>query len=403
MTEEAVNDNGNLSWGFSDLKQGLKDILAEYVTLTNRSSLTYQMFRIKMQDTAIRRVEILLVLTGLLAVAFWPQDFLLQKSAAKLQFFAYWRIYMFVASIVPVIALESWAFFRENLNVFYVSVLTLNMSVAGWLLGSVEGLSSPWFSFLAFIIPMFSIVLSMSLSKRIIASLLMSNAYVIAYILATGHVNHEYLRNFFPLLITVNTLNSTVGHFIFYFDLITYENERQLQAQQQEIERLATHDQLTELLNRMEFNNQSEEAFEQAKRYNTDLSLAMIDLDHFKKINDTYGHPAGDEVLTRVGRLINHNARSSDIAARYGGEEFCILMPQTDLEGAKNLAERIRKRLASESFEAPDGEEFNVTCSAGVAELTEEMNSIEDLSKEADEGLYEAKDAGRDCVVCRSP
>ena len=127
---------------------------------------------------------------------------------------------------------------------------------------------------------------------------------------------------------------------------------------------------------------------------NPESRIPMLDVDHFKKYNDTHGHPAGDEVLKKVARILQVTAREVDCVARYGGEEFCLMLPETPVAGAMKLAERIRTRMAAEQN---PGE--NVTLSIGVASLPVNGDTPDEVIEAADEALYQAKREGRDRVV----
>lgn len=157
---------------------------------------------------------------------------------------------------------------------------------------------------------------------------------------------------------------------------------------------LSTHDHLTGCYNRSYFEKRALEELERANRYSKYLSFLMLDLDFFKKINDTHGHMFGDEVLKSVVETVVFNLRSSDIFARFGGEEFIILIPETKLEGAVNIAEKIR--LAIENTIHPMNEK--VTVSIGVIER-KENEYLDDVYKRVDQQLYLAKNSGRNCVV----
>jgi diguanylate cyclase (GGDEF)-like protein len=135
-----------------------------------------------------------------------------------------------------------------------------------------------------------------------------------------------------------------------------------------------------------------------ARRHARDLSFQMIDIDHFKKINDIHGHLAGDYVLKEVARIIQGRIRRDEVLARYGGEEFAIILPETNLEGARSLAEGLREKIEQSRF-VFQNEVIRVTISIGVATLTDEGHTSMDLIKYADEKLYEAKRSGRNRVV----
>ncbi len=166
----------------------------------------------------------------------------------------------------------------------------------------------------------------------------------------------------------------------------------------EQMERMATTDGLTGLLNHRTFQSRMDEAMAAAKRYNRKLSFLLTDVDHFKSVNDTYGHPMGDVVLKGVARILRETARDTDIVARYGGEEFAIVMPETDTKGAQVIAERIRERLMKEIFQTEQGP-LKVTISIGVAtcpDVSEQKQGLIDL---ADQCLYFAKRHGRNQSV----
>ncbi|HEX3344620.1 MAG TPA: GGDEF domain-containing protein [Polyangiaceae bacterium] len=135
-----------------------------------------------------------------------------------------------------------------------------------------------------------------------------------------------------------------------------------------------------------------------ARRHQRELSFLMLDIDHFKKVNDVHGHLAGDYVLKEVARLIQQRIRRDEVLARYGGEEFAIILPETTLEGACALAEGLREKIEESRF-VFQGETIRVTISIGAALLIEDHRASLDLIKKADEKLYEAKRAGRNRVL----
>lgn len=156
---------------------------------------------------------------------------------------------------------------------------------------------------------------------------------------------------------------------------------------------LATTDGLTGINNRQEFTRILENEIERAKRYGTPLSLIMYDIDHFKYVNDNFGHDVGDEVLCTFVRLVNENIRGIDVAGRWGGEEFIVLLPQTDLTAAMNVAEKLRQVIDQNHFDKVG----SVTASFGVVEFTPQ-DDIDSLLKRADKALYQAKNRGRNRV-----
>ena len=165
----------------------------------------------------------------------------------------------------------------------------------------------------------------------------------------------------------------------------------------EKLHNLSIHDTLTNIYNRRYFSFRFNEEFERAKKYKLTFSLLMIDIDHFKKINDNYGHLVGDVVLRGTVKLIKESIREVDFLARYGGEEFVVILPQTDREGAFLVGERIRKSIASASIKAFD-EVLNITVSIGIANYP--VNSVYPnlLIEVADKALYKAKQKGRNRV-----
>jgi diguanylate cyclase (GGDEF)-like protein len=166
-----------------------------------------------------------------------------------------------------------------------------------------------------------------------------------------------------------------------------------LQADYESLAQRAMHDGLTGVFNRKKFEEIAELVTAKAQRYSTPLSLIMLDVDHFKEINDTYGHTAGDRVLKELAELVESNLRRADSFARWGGEEFIILVPENGLQEAANLAEKLRKVIESTDFRYVG----SLTCSFGVAQMNG-SESLSQVTERADEALYTAKDEGRNCV-----
>ncbi|MBQ0759014.1 MAG: diguanylate cyclase [Zhongshania sp.] len=160
----------------------------------------------------------------------------------------------------------------------------------------------------------------------------------------------------------------------------------------------ATHDGLTQLNNRREIECLINLECERADRYKNPLSVMMLDIDYFKRVNDTYGHQVGDEALRVVATTIKQTIRKIDIAGRYGGEEFLVLTPDTPREKAEILAQRLNKAIKTASIKLKDGKTFSVTVSIGGSCFSPERRSADLLVKSADEALYKAKETGRDRV-----
>ena len=184
--------------------------------------------------------------------------------------------------------------------------------------------------------------------------------------------------------------------------MLTYCDVTDLVRNAQQMEELATIDSMTGLYNRRHFWALAAAEWSRFQRYYRPLSVLMIDVDHFKAVNDRYGHAVGDEALVAVANACREGKRSSDIVGRLGGEEFAMLLPETDLDQAKIVAERVRQNVAASALQA-DGVHFNVTASVGFAAATVSMPGFEALLHAADQALYQAKAEGRNRTVAWSP
>lgn len=171
-------------------------------------------------------------------------------------------------------------------------------------------------------------------------------------------------------------------------------NNRQLQEANGQLQQLSRTDRLTGLLNRGYWEECLGIEFVRYQRYRHKTSLVIFDIDHFKKINDGYGHQAGDAVIRAVAELTRSHARATDVAGRYGGEEFVVLLPDTELDGAFLFAERLRKAV-QETVVPYGGQRIQFTISLGVALLEDDCQRYEQLIERADAALYDSKESGR--------
>ena len=177
---------------------------------------------------------------------------------------------------------------------------------------------------------------------------------------------------------------------------------QQARADKEQLEKLASFDSLTRVYNRQAIMGRLRETINRVRRYKESLSLIMLDIDHFKKVNDQYGHLVGDDVLEKVATLIRDNIRSTDMVGRYGGEEFLIILPQTDLYAARIVAERIRSIIEMTKMKDFVGNTFSITVSQGISSC-EPGDDVYSLISRADEALYRAKENGRNRVeICCS-
>ena len=179
---------------------------------------------------------------------------------------------------------------------------------------------------------------------------------------------------------------------------ITVQDVTEVAAYEKMLVEMNHRDSLTGTYNRRFFTSRLKEEFERHRRYKRPMSMLMIDIDHFKSVNDTYGHPCGDFVLKSVCGTVQSALRRVDILARFGGEEFCCILPETTYENSMMIAERIRSQVEESSYEY-EGKTIRVTVSVGVPKPPGPEDSHEKLLKNADDALYKAKEIGRNIVV----
>jgi diguanylate cyclase (GGDEF)-like protein/PAS domain S-box-containing protein len=243
---------------------------------------------------------------------------------------------------------------------------------------------------------------------------------ILAGLIRTCHFEKRFLRKdgkpvWIYLHITlVRDLNDSPLHFISQISDISELKEQQLWLQKNAIEldserqklaaanerlkSMAATDGLTGLANRRQFDEEFAHLFSSAKRYRTSLSVIVVDIDHFKRVNDNFGHQEGDRVISEVARLLRKGARDSDIVARYGGEEFAVICPHTDLASATFLAKRLCRAVANFQFD-----HGAITASFGVASLATGDHDVQDLLSRADGALYQSKALGRNQVSIWKP
>lgn len=221
-------------------------------------------------------------------------------------------------------------------------------------------------------------------------------------------VRNEILQRWFTVRFEHGTDQSTlwkvIGAVAVFFAFFGYRFvmqkrfNRQLQTKNVELEHLSQTDRLTGIYNRLKVDVMLEQEFERARRYERGLSVVMFDLDHFKLVNDTFGHQAGDKVLIATAALVQESIRKLDIFGRWGGEEFLILCPETDVQGAQQLADNLREKIATMDI----GEVGTITASFGVTQLGK-ADDAKRLIGNADAALYQAKQNGRNRVSVHKP
>jgi len=161
---------------------------------------------------------------------------------------------------------------------------------------------------------------------------------------------------------------------------------------------MTIHDGLTQIANKRYLLDHLEKEFSRCRRYNRNLSIVMFDIDHFKQVNDQYGHLTGDYVLKELADLLRDRIRKEELFSRYGGEEFVVVLPESDGDVAAVFADILRKKVEECLFEF-EGQRIHVTISLGVAGMTPVVKDVTDLIGKADEALYKAKNGGRNRVV----
>jgi diguanylate cyclase (GGDEF)-like protein len=177
------------------------------------------------------------------------------------------------------------------------------------------------------------------------------------------------------------------------------QKNRELELANKRLRKLSITDGLTDLFNHRHIHELLHEEFERTRRSGEPLAVAMLDLDRFKQVNDTYGHPTGDVILYETARILRETAREIDMVGRYGGEEFVVILPGTDEEAAEQFAERVRVAVAEHQFR-DEANEVRMTISGGVSSFPGVGIEHPDvLVKRADEALYAAKESGRNRVV----
>ena len=203
------------------------------------------------------------------------------------------------------------------------------------------------------------------------------------------------------IIVALSILSTICLLGIIYYFIVTLM--RKLEKLRKEIEVLVVTDVLTGAYNRRFLYTKLNEEVEKSKRYNHDLSCIILDIDFFKKVNDTYGHIIGDMVLKQTVEIIKANCRTSDIVSRYGGEEFVVVLPETNLDGSFTVSEKIRKAISSHKFSCDQGKVLSISVSLGVYAITpkylHEITTIDNIIKNADDALLRAKNSGRDRTV----
>lgn len=361
------------------------------------------MFHATMKRRSVPVYLSALSLIWFLILVTWPTDYQYFSDPQVIDTYFEWRIISLTGIGGFLLALAFSDFVKRHIYWMLYTGALVELSITGYYFGSVNSitLETPWF-YVTYILPFATIIINVRIVRRIFAAIFLPLAYAAFFMQlrpGPGYWGFEYNDAIFNILGSATLISIVLGHLIYHLNRNNFLQSRQLKIQRREIQQLADHDTLTGLYNRREFENRMEEEFTRSDRYDQFLTIIMIDLDHFKEINDTYGHQAGDRVLEAMGDIIEEQTRNTDICCRYGGEEFCIALPETPLQDARTIAERLREELAERTFESDKDGSFSVTCSIGLTEREPDDTHFEQTLKRADKALYDAKSRGRDCIV----
>ena len=217
----------------------------------------------------------------------------------------------------------------------------------------------------------------------------------------TGHEEFMYQNT---TLLPLHSTNGMIEHVcVIIYDVTSVAtHKKQLQAANEQLSQLSRTDRLTGLNNRGYWEEQLRLVYARHQRHGTQTALVIFDIDHFKKVNDTYGHQAGDKVICAVANEVKRQCRDTDISGRYGGEEFVVLLPDVDSKGAYAFAERLRKAVGALSVVHQD-QEIRFTISLGISDLSRPLNGYQMLLEHADQALYQSKGNGRNQTTLYEP
>ena len=293
------------------------------------------------------------------------------KIAGYVALFLYSTLWLLLQSPHPEPQIRFWGYFHLVLDFLLMSTFTLlhSLSTTSYHTSYYDGL---------YIILTLIYLIRFGKPVASVFSLLVTLVFI--YVCLFKHFEHSLTH--FILVFTLFAIVYFVGNIM--------DVEKSLR---EKLRFLSSHDELTGIYNFRYFQERLKYELERSYRYQHSLSLAIFDIDDFKKYNDAFGHDAGNVVLASVAALLKEHLRQGDILARFGGEEFALLMPETDKTGAVTATERIRQAIAGHNFP-----HRQVTVSAGVAVYPEEAGDIQELFQRADQHLYQAKACGKNCT-----
>lgn len=245
---------------------------------------------------------------------------------------------------------------------------------------------------------------SVFLIRPLISFIIYATAYVAYYyLIALTITNQQVLLSNRVNGITAIGIGFLLSIILWHYNYTNITQKWRIDRQQKQLEQMAYYDPLTDLPNRRLFDKLLKEEFSLMQRHGRELVIIILDIDNFKNVNDTYGHPVGDNILRQLADLLKNNVRESDTVSRFGGEEFIILMPRTSLEEGYAFAERLRKLIMEKRFTI-GSITLRITSSFGISLLRDNSRSLEDYYSLADKALYVAKQCGKNRVeiACES-
>ncbi len=352
-----------------------------------------QAFTAYAQRTTVRLICALAVFGCGLSVLFWPMDFVVFASdALRLRTAFGWRLAILISTTALLLLSRSllagrWRP-RLTITLFFYAATSFTFATAS----QMGGPTTPWL-YVLYALPLFTTMMLVRLLERIVIVYGgLAVALATYFAIHPEHSRDTFLPAFLGVLAGVSMLFVGVGHMLYAVIRTAFE-------QRQELRRLSRTDPLTAVANHGHLRAIANHEIARARRAGTPLSLLMIDVDHFKPVNDAFGHAVGDAVLTELAALLVRVVREIDHVGRMGGEEFAIVLPNTPLATAVEVAERVRHSVegtASFATHAP----VRCTVSVGCAELVPD-DDTDALLRRADRALYDAKQQGRNRVVAR--
>ena len=329
---------------------------------------------------------------GVINVAFWGFDPLVfHGDVDKLRIFTAWRVVFLITAVLGGLAMWRIASRRSSP---YLAALTIHMFFTGFtyvVFGFLGGPERPWLH-TGMMFPLITMLFIVPVLTRLTLSVATAALVLGAsFGLHPSYLREPFVLNLFGMTFGIALLGTMMGHAF-------YELVRRNFVQRRELTRLAYVDSLTGVANRARFLALAEREVARAQRYARPLSLLVLDVDHFKRINDSFGHLAGDAALRELGRALSASVRASDLVGRLGGEEFGVVLPETDARAAGELAERLRTSAHGVSVPSGDGPAA-MSVTIGTSELSSATEGLRELLIRADRALYQGKRDGRDRIV----